>query len=132
MTSLSLLIHAKNTFIDLSRFSSGCVTLERNWLQTSVPFSRERERNVLFNDALNSFYLRLYGFRHMVKDDSDSEKGTRCRHIGYSSINSKGSFISQDNTYHGLCYTSRGALTGTRNRSMGPPHEGSIRRPIAP
>ena len=29
---------------------------------------RERERNVLFNDALNTFYLRLYGVRHMVKD----------------------------------------------------------------
>ena len=26
----------------------------------------------------------------------------------------------QDNTYHGLCYTSRGALAGTRNSSMGP------------
>ena len=25
---------------------------------------RERERNVLFNDALNTFYLRLYGVRH--------------------------------------------------------------------
>ena len=36
---------------------------------------RERERNVLFNDALNTFYLRLYGIRHMVKDHSDSEKG---------------------------------------------------------
>ena len=38
----------------------------------------------------------------------------------------------QDNTYHGLCYTSRGALAGTRNSSMGPPHERSIGRPIAP
>ena len=38
----------------------------------------------------------------------------------------------QDNTYHSLCYTSRGALAGTRNSSMGPPHEGSIRWPIAP
>ena len=37
----------------------------------------------------------------------------------------------QDNTYHGLCYNSRGTLSGTRNSSMGPPHEGSIRRPIA-
>ena len=36
----------------------------------------------------------------------------------------------QDSTYHGLCYTSRGALAGTRNSSMGPPHEGSIRRPM--
>ena len=26
----------------------------------------------------------------------------------------------QDNTYHSLCYTSRGALAGTRNSSMGP------------
>ena len=37
--------------------------------------NKERERNVLFNDALNTFYLRLYGVRHMVKDHSDSEKG---------------------------------------------------------
>ena len=37
----------------------------------------ERERNVLFNDALNTFYLRLYGVRHMVKDHSDSKKGNR-------------------------------------------------------
>ena len=28
--------------------------------------------NVLFNDTLNTFYLRLYGVRHMVKDHSDS------------------------------------------------------------
>ena len=34
----------------------------------------------------------------------------------------------QDNIYHGICYTSRRALAGTRNSSMGPPHEGSIRR----
>ena len=38
----------------------------------------------------------------------------------------------QDSTYHGLCYTSRGALGWTRNSSLGPLHEGSIRRPIAP
>ena len=30
------------------------------------------EGNVLFNDALNTFYLPLYGVRHMVKDHSDS------------------------------------------------------------
>ena len=29
---------------------------------------RRKEGNVLFNDALNTFYLRLYGVRHMVKD----------------------------------------------------------------
>ena len=31
------------------------------------------EGNVLFNDALNTFYLRLYGVRYVVKDHSDSE-----------------------------------------------------------
>ena len=64
-------------------------------------------------------------------------KETRCRHIGYSyrltaRVLLYAPFHRQDSTYHGLCYTSRGALAGTRNSSMGPPHEGSIRRPIAP
>ena len=73
----------------------------------------------------------------MVKDHSDSErKETRCRHIGYSfRLISRVLLYApshrQDSTYHGLCYTSRGALAGMRNRSMGPPHEGSIQRPIA-
>ena len=54
-----------------------------------------RERNVLFNDALNTFYLRLYGVRHMVKHHSDSEKGNPLPpHRLLLSINSKGSFIS--------------------------------------
>ena len=54
----------------------------------------ERERNVLFNDALNTFYLRLYGVRHMVKDHSDSEKENPLpSHRLLLSINSKGSFI---------------------------------------
>ena len=64
-------------------------------------------------------------------------KETRCRHIGYSYRLAARVLLyapshRQDNTYHGLCYTSRGALAGTRNSSMGPPHEGSIRRSIAP
>ena len=37
----------------------------------------------LFNDTLNTFYLRLYGVRHMVKDHSAREE-TRCRHMGDS------------------------------------------------
>ena len=54
----------------------------------------ERERNVLFNDALNTFYLRLYGVRHMVKDHSDSEKGNPLPPHGLLfPISSKGSFI---------------------------------------
>ena len=61
---------------------------------------------------------------------------TRCRHMGYSfrlaaRVPLYAPSNRQDNTYHGLCYTSRGALAGTRNSSMGPPHEGSIRQHIA-
>ena len=42
------------------------------------PFNSNREEgNVLF-DALNTFYLRLYGVRH-IKDHS-ARKETRCRH----------------------------------------------------
>ena len=64
-------------------------------------------------------------------------KETRCRHIGYSfrlaaRVLSYAPSHRQDDAYHGLCYTSRGALAGTRNSSMGPPHEGSIRQPTAP
>ena len=33
-----------------------------------------KEGNVLFNDVLKTFYLRLYGVGHMVKDHSDRER----------------------------------------------------------
>ena len=85
-----------------------------------------KEGNCLFNDALNTFYLWLYGVTHMVKDHSDNDRGLTARVLLYAPSH------RQDSTYHGLCYTNRGALAGTRNSSMGPPHEGSIRRPIAP
>ena len=58
-------------------------------------------------------------------------KETCCHHIGYSyrltaRVLLYAPFHRQNNTYHGLCCTSRGALAGMRNSSMGPPHEGSI------
>ena len=64
-------------------------------------------------------------------------KENHCRHIGYSYRLTARVLLyapshRQDTTYHSLCYTSRGTLAGTRNSSMGPPHEGLIRRPIAP
>ena len=64
-------------------------------------------------------------------------KETRCCHIGYSFWLTARVLLyapshRQDSTYHGLYYTSRGALAGTRNSSMGPPHEGLIWRPITP
>ena len=73
-----------------------------------------KEGNVLFNDALNTDYLRLYGVGHMVKDYSVREE-TRCRHMGYSFRLTSRVLLhapshKQDSTYNDLCYTSRGTL----------------------
>ena len=55
---------------------------------------QRKEGNVLFNDALNTFYLRLYGVRHMVKYHTDSERGNPLPPHGLLfPIYSKGSFI---------------------------------------
>ena len=52
------------------------------------------EGNVLFNETLNAFYLRLYGAERMVKDHSESERGNPLPPYGILfPINSKGSFI---------------------------------------
>ena len=83
----------------------------------------ERKENVLFNDSLNTFYLQLYGVRHMIKNHSDRERGNL---LSPHRLLAAGVLLyapchRQDNTYHSLCYTSRGALAGTKNSSMGPP-----------
>ena len=55
---------------------------------------RRKEGNVIFNDALNTFYLRLYGVTHMVKNQSDRERGNPLpQHRLLFPISSKGSFI---------------------------------------
>ena len=58
------------------------------------------------------FYLRLHGVRQMVKDQSDSERGKPAAATWATLSNLYALFHSQDKTYHGLCYTSRGALAG--------------------
>ena len=51
--------------------------------------SMKEGRNVLFNDTLDTFYLRLYGVRHMVEDQTNPLPP----HGQLFSISSKGSFI---------------------------------------
>ena len=116
-----------------SKLDYGCIVYGsacKSYLQ------RERE---MFYLTTHSIHF-IYGY--MASDISLRtilivRKETHCRHIGYSYRLTARVLLyapshRQDNTYHGLCYTSRGALAGTRNSSMGPPHEGSIRRSIAP
>ena len=103
--------------------------LHHRALLLSVPslITRRKEGNALFNNAFNTFYLRLYGIGHMVKDHSDREREeTLCYHMVYSfrlaaRVLLYASSHRLDNTYHGICYTRRGAMAGTRNSSMGPP-----------
>ena len=58
------------------------------------PVHLSHEGIILFNDALKTFYLWLYGIRHMVKDHSDSERENPLPlHRLLFLINSKGSFI---------------------------------------
>ena len=64
-----------------------------NWQIDCFQINGRKEGNV-FNDALNTFYLRLYGVRYMVKDHSDSERGNLLLpHRLLFLISSKGSFI---------------------------------------
>ena len=57
----------------------------------TIQLPYRKEGNVLFNDTLNTFYLQLYGIRHMVEDHSDSEKGNLLP--PHFTFNRKGSFI---------------------------------------
>ena len=74
-----------------------------------------KEGHGLFNEALNTCYLRLYGVGHMVNNHSDYERGNPLPPHGLPlPISSKCLLYAplhiQDSTYHGLCYTSCTAL----------------------
>ena len=81
--------------------------------------------NVLFNDSLNTFYLWLYGIRHMAKDQLDSlRKPTATttwasfQLVAWDLLHA--SSHRQDSAHHDICYTSGGVLAGTQNSSVGP------------
>ena len=86
-----------------------------------------KKGNVLFNDALKRFYLRLYCVGHKIKDHLDSKRGNPLPplHELLFPISSKGTFYApshrQDSTYHGHCYTRCGAVSGMRNNLDSPP-----------
>ena len=62
-------------------------------------------RDIFYLTTHSTHFIYGYMASDMVKDHSDSEKGNPLPpHRLLLSIN------RQDNTYHGLCYTSHGAL----------------------
>ena len=91
------------------------------------------EWNALFNDTPNTFYLRLYGVRHMVKDHSVSERGNPLLPHGLLfPISSKGSFY----IYHPSDRIAFVTPVVEHWLEWEIPqwvyHEGSIRQPITP
>ena len=70
------------------------------------------------------FYLRLYGVGHNGKGQFRQRERKPAATTWATLSAARGLLYAsshrQDSTYHGLCYTSRGALAGTRNSSMGP------------
>ena len=92
----------------------------------------ERERKFYLTTHSTHFIYGYMASDIWLRTTQIVRQDTRCCHIGYSYRLTAWVLLyapshRQDNTYHGLCYTSRRALAGTRNSSMGPPHEGSIR-----
>ena len=76
---------------------------------------------ILFNDAFNTFYLRLYGVGHMVKDHSDTEREeTRCCPSYFFRVPARDHLYatSKDRIAHTMAFVT---LVGTRNSSVGPP-----------
>ena len=104
----------------------------------AVNIKREREREMFYlTTHLTHFIYGYMASDIWLRTNLIVRKETRCRHIGYSYRLTARVLLyapshRQDNTYHSLCYTSHGALAGTRNSSMGQPHEGSIWWPITP
>ena len=90
--------------------------------------TRKEGRKEMFYLTTHSTHF-IYGLMAMdiwLRTILIVRKETRCRHIGYSFRLTARVLLyapshRQDSTYHGLCYTSCGALAGTRNSSMGPP-----------
>ena len=85
------------------------------------PNSSEKERKMFYLTTHSTHFV--YGYMASdiwLRTILIVIKETRCRHIGYSYRLTARVLLyapshRQDNTYHGLCYTSRGALPRTRN-----------------
>ena len=88
----------------------------------------------LFNNALNTFYLWLYGIGHMVKDHSETGNLLPPHGLLFL-ISSKGSFIwnSIDRITHTIAFVTPVMEFWLEQQIAQWVHyEGSIQRPIAP
>ena len=87
-------------------------------------------RECLFNDALNTFSLRLYGVGYMVKNYSDIERGNPLSLYGLLFSISKGSYMHHpiDMIAHTTTFVTQ-VVEHWQEQEI--THWGTIRRPIA-
>ena len=125
--TLSLLhIKVLKIFITLT---SGIHFTEIIWISINILIKTQREREMFYLTTHSTHFI--YGYMASdiwLRTILIVRKETRCRHIGYSYQLAARVVLyapshRQDNTYHSLCYTSRGALAGTRNSLMGKPQK---------
>ena len=116
-----------------------CHHINQNWVLclSQVVVLLIKEGRVLFNDALNTFYLWLYGVGHIVKNHSDSERGNPLPPLRLFFLNSsKGSFYMHHPTNriaHTMVFVTPVVEHWLeREIAQWVHHEGSIQRPIAP
>ena len=115
-TSCGALAETRRCCNDTRDLGMTCTHVER--IDSTPLESIEREREMFYLTTHSTHFI--YGYM-----ESDIwlipilivRKETRCRHMGYS----------YRLTARVLLYAPSQALAGTRNSSMGPPHEGSIR-----
>ena len=109
-----------------------CIECIFNWNISKISVQLKREREMFYLTTHSTHFI--YGYMASdiwLRTILIVRKETRCRHIGYSyrltaRVLSYASYIPQPLLHQSWS-------TGwNENSSMGPPHEGSIRRPIAP
>ena len=85
---------------------------------------RERERDMLYLTTHSTHFIHGYMASDIwLRTILIVRKETRCHHIGYSYRLTARVLLyapshRQDNTYHSLCYTSRGSLAAESNEWM--------------
>ena len=114
-----LKVWSRQEFIlDISLFGWHYNTLEG--LGTTTTVHTQQGRKEMFYLTTHSTHF-IYGYMASdiwLRTILIVRKETRCCQQGFFYMHHP----TQDNTYHGHCYTSRGALAGTGNSSMDPSH----------
>ena len=126
----------KHAFISSQDWDLNWIKVQINvfWkCRTTIKNRSHRIASYVFKREREMFYLTMHS-THFIYGYMASDiwlrtilivrKETRCHHIGYfyrltARVLLYAPSNREDNTYHGICYTSHGALAGTRNSSMG-------------